>query len=392
MYLIWKKIIHICILAVSLLMLLMASVSAADADPGVFRAEGGGFKVSLPKDAHEIFRTPSSIRLIKGDQLIYIDSYILPNFLAVSMKNYSEQQIADFERLIVKIQDYPDFVLQNSVLKKKEAREVLQKKRSLLQEKQKHSERKELQIVASLKKTPTVITSDIKLPLDDDNAYSFILKHSANNAVPRNYIIGKAFQNKRDRLVVVSVSAPEVSKNAAAASLQEYLKDFDLTKAEYPDENTIIVKDLNFRIDLPTDWHAQTLRAPNIIFARSLSTVHHEECMIRGFKTKDFTSFARANAQQLPAEEKAFVEKITKYTPNVTVIKHQAVTINGINSSIMESTDSVDLKKVFVVNAYLLDRNGMAYQIRFNTDDTINYDLKINAFVNAIKSFKHNKE
>ena len=126
----------------------------------------------------------------------------------------------------------------------------------------------------------------------------------------------------------------------------------------------------------------------NVIMAKSLSTVHNDDALIRAFKTNQYADLANADAKSLPAIEKAFVDKITQYTTNVTVIKHKPVTVDGLNGSIIESTDNIDLKKVFVVNAYLFDKKGMGYQMRFNTDDTINYDLKLKAFENAILSFK----
>ena len=54
----------------------------------------------------------------------------------------------------------------------------------------------------------------------------------------------------------------------------------------------------------------------------------------------------------------------------------------------METTNSVDLKKIFVINAYFFGKDNIGYQLRFSTDDTINYEMKLKSFKNAVRSFK----
>lgn len=61
--------------------------------------------------------------------------------------------------------------------------------------------------------------------------------------------------------------------------------------------------------------------------------------------------------------------------------------MGSLNGSMSECTDSGDLKKVFVVNTYLMNARGNGYMIRYQTDDTINYDLKLKAFKQSVESF-----
>jgi len=338
------------------------------AEKAAFQPESGGYSLELPANRTEIYRTTKGIRYMVGTQLVNADIYSLPNFLSVPMKNYSAQQIADFEKFISDIEDFPGFTLEKSALDQETT--TLSKKLT--------ESKKDLS-----KFTPKLVLNE--------NYYAFTLKPPANSTVARNFIIGKAYQLKNDKLFVIRVSAPLKDKLTAQQTLSNLTNNLKVSKPKYSEDNVIAAQQMNYEITLPSGWHAFTLLADNIIMAKSLSSVHHDEVMIRSFKTQEYSNFANANEQDLPAEAAAFVEKITKFTPNVSVTKQEPITINGINGVIIESTDNVNLKKIFVVNAYFFAKDGSAYQIMFNTDDTINYDLKISAFKNAVNSFKKTK-
>ena len=66
--------------------------------------------------------------------------------------------------------------------------------------------------------------------------------------------------------------------------------------------------------------------------------------------------------------------------PNITILHHEPIIVGDLRGSLSQSTDNEDLKKVFLLNAYLLNPQGEGYVIHFQTDDTINYDLKLSAF------------
>lgn len=76
-----------------------------------------------------------------------------------------------------------------------------------------------------------------------------------------------------------------------------------------------------------------------------------------------------------------------RYTPNITILHHEPIIVGDLRGSLSQSTDNEDLKKVFLLNAYLLNPQGEGYVIHFQTDDTINYDLKLSAFKRAVQSF-----
>ena len=340
---------------VTVAVLMSFALYANAAEQTNFQPESGGYHLELPANRIEIYRTTKGIRYMVGTQLINTDIYPLPNFLAVPMKNYSEQQISDFENFISEIEDYTGFTLEKS---------------SLVQE---------TKNVGS-KFTPKLVLNE--------KGYAFTLQPPANSNITRDFIIGKAYQLSNDRLLVVRVSAPKKDKTLAQNTLSVLTHNLKISKPKYVDNNIIKAKNLNYEITLPSGWHAFTMLADNIIMAKSLSSVHNDEAMIRSFKTKSFASLANADAKTMATEESEFVEKITKFTPNVKVIKHEPIVANGINGVIIESTELVNLKKIFVVNAYFFAKDDSAYQIKFKTDDTINSDIKINAFKNAVKSFQ----
>lgn len=341
--------------AFTVAVLMSFALYAHAAEQNTFQPESGGYHLELPADRVEIYRTTKGIRYIEGTQLINTDIYPLPNFLAVPMKNYSEQQISDFEKFISQIEDYAGFTL---------------KKSSLTQSSKN----------VSNKFAPKLVL--------DEKGYAFTLQPPANSSIVRDFIVGKAYQLSNDRLLVVRVSAPEKDRVLAQNTLNVLTHNFKISKPKYIDNNIIKAKNLNYEITLPSGWHAFTMLADNIIMAKSLSSVHNDEALIRSFKTKSFTALANADAKNMATKASEFVEKITKFTPNVKVIKHESIVANGINGIIIESTELVNLKKIFVVNAYFFAKDDSAYQIKFTTDDTINSDIKINAFKNAIKSFQ----
>ena len=163
--------------------------------------------------------------------------------------------------------------------------------------------------------------------------------------------------------------------------------DLKLSKVRYTDVNLLTVPKERYHIEIPSGWRVYTVRADNVLFARSLSSVHTDNMMIREISDDSFRNLGSADASNLAQAENEFIEKITQYTPNVTILRHEPVTVGDLRGSLSESTDNEDLKKAFIFNAYLLNPAGKGYMIHFQTDDTINYDLKLKAFKQSVESF-----
>lgn len=390
---------------------LFALSTVAFAASNSFKSSGGGYRLELPESCAEVFRTNTAIRTVNGTKLISADVYSLPNFLSVPMKTYSNQQVKDFLKFIIDVQDFKDYKLDKTSEAKEKAinlhasandmhvaTNVATMKEKVAEAKLRAKASKEVNATVKAqekkdgkaeetKTEPTKTISRLVLPLND-NVYNFSMKYDGPATVVRNIVLGKVYQVNPDKVLVLKVETNEAEKIEGSKLLSELANSLKFTRASFPEHNTLVAKKLGYQINLPMGWHANTFMTENLIIAKSLSTVHKDNSLIRTFKTDQYAELANADPKNLKTVEAEFVKKITQYTPNVTVIRHKPVTIDGLNGSIVESTDSVDLKKVFVLNAYLFDKKGIGYQMRFNTDDTINYDLKLKAFENSINSFK----
>lgn len=392
-----KKSFTSLILAATVI-LSMGSYTQVSAEQRYFKPESGGYRLVIPAAAEEIYHTTTGIRFVVGKkQLVSADIYSMPNFISVPMGQYSDDQKKDLGAFIQKTLDFSDlkYLPQtisavnpvNSAAQNKKGssksgslKERLQAIRDAQDAKDKVVEAAKTDQAAA-----KAATSDLRITGGD---VSFALEAPKDSNLNRKYLTGKAYQLLNDKLLVVTVASPEAEQKIAQAGLEAVTADLKLNKPKYPDDNILTSNFLGMALELPAGWHAYTLKADNIIFARSLSSVHDDNAMIRAFKTNEFDELAKADTNSLNDAENNFVDKITKYTPNISIVKHEPVVIDGLNGSIVQFTDSDDLKKVFVVNTYLFTKDGIGYQIRFNTDDTINYDLKMQAYTSAVKSFR----
>ena len=376
-----------------------------NAEQRYYKPESGGYRLSIPAASQEIFHTTTGIRFVVGkNQLVSADIYSMPNFISVPLRQYSEDQKKDLTSFLQKTLDFSDFTFIPQAVTAKPA--LVDRKTgttAVQQEKPQGSLKNRLETIRAAQtaadttaKTETAqvksgkdakpVTASLQFGADAD--VSFALQAPKDSTLNRKFITGRAYQLLNDKILVVTVASPEAEKNIAQQGLQAVTSDLKIGKPHYPDTNVLTSNLLGMSLELPAGWHGYTLKADNIVFARSLSSVHEDNAMIRAFKTNEFSELANATSANLNEAEQAFVDKITKYTPNVSVVKHEPVVIDGLNGSIIQFTDSDDLKKVFVVNTYLFVPEGIGYQLRFNTDDTINYDLKMQAFTEAVKSFK----
>ncbi len=361
-----------------------------------YKPAANGYTLNIPAQSKEIFRTTTGIRyLTKNDLLVSADVYSMPNFISVPMKNYSYQQSKDFEKFLLNMQDYPDLTfVQDKIQPKNQApvqtpanNNITAKLRSMRSRSITPLETVDKELKAKADKEP------IKSPVLrlNETECDFTLKPGKQMEMSYDYITGKAYQLRNDKLLILRVSASKPNAALAAGLLRNLTGTLKLSKPKYPDDNQIQASILGYKLDMPFGWHAYTLKANNIIMIKSLSSVHNDEGMLRAFKTTAFANFANAGPTNIKTAEDTFVKQITKFTPNIAVTKHEAFVADGNNGCIIQSTDSDNLKKMFVVNGYLFSKDGYGYQLRFSTDDTINYDLKVHSFISAIKSFKRVK-
>lgn len=343
---------------------------AMAAAPQRYTPKSGGFTMTIPPGSTELYHTTTGVRFKVGeDFFISADLYTLPSFISVPMKQYSGEQKRELSKFLKKIQDDQDNTI---VGMDDKATGQTTDKAALLRDKL-HGKKNNPS--AQLEKEMQAGCYDFRsVPKDPEKTR-------------RPFIIGRAYQTQKNNLCVVTVRTTQANEEAGKEALKAITKDLDLKKIHYTDENILTVPNLGFQMEIPSGWRIYTLRADNVLFGRSLSSVHTDSMMIRRLSDDSFKELGSATKATINEAEKNFIEKITSYTPNITILHHEPIIVGDLRGSLSQSTDNEDLKKVFLLNAYLLNPQGEGYVIHFQTDDTINYDLKLSAFKRAVQSF-----
>lgn len=343
---------------------------AMAAAPQRYTPKSGGFTMTIPPGSTELYHTTTGVRFKVGeDFLISADLYTLPSFISAPMKQYSGEQKRELSKFLKKIQDDQDNTI---VGMDDKATGQTTDKAALLRDKL-HGKKNNPS--AQLEKEMQAGCYDFRsVPKDPEKTR-------------RPFIIGRAYQTQKNNLCVVTVRTTQANEEAGKEALKAITKDLDLKKIHYTDENILTDPNLGFQMEIPSGWRIYTLRADNVLFGRSLSSVHTDSMMIRRLSDDSFKELGSATKATINEAEKNFIEKITSYTPNITILHHEPIIVGDLRGSLSQSTDNEDLKKVFLLNAYLLNPQGEGYVIHFQTDDTINYDLKLSAFKRAVQSF-----
>lgn len=343
---------------------------AMAAAPQRYTPKSGGFTMTIPPGSTELYHTTTGVRFKVGeDFLISADLYTLPSFISVPMKQYSGEQKRELSKFLKKIQDDQDNTI---VGMDDKATGQTTDKAALLRDKL-HGKKNNPS--AQLEKEMQAGCYDFRsVPKDPEKTR-------------RPFIIGRAYQTQKNNLCVVTVRTTQANEEAGKEALKAITKDLDLKKIHYTDENILTDPNLGFQMEIPSGWRIYTLRADNVLFGRSLSSVHTDSMMIRRLSDDSFKELGSATKATINEAEKNFIEKITSYTPNITILHHEPIIVGDLRGSLSQSTDNEDLKKVFLLNAYLFNPQGEGYVIHFQTDDTINYDLKLSAFKRAVQSF-----
>lgn len=308
---------------------------AMAAAPQRYTPKSGDFTMTIPPGSTELYHTTTGVRFKVGeDFLISADLYTLPSFISVPMKQYSGEQKRELSKFLKKIQDDQDNTI---VGMDDKATGQTTDKAALLRDKL-HGKKNNPS--AQLEKEMQAGCYDFRsVPKDPEKTR-------------RPFIIGRAYQTQKNNLCVVTVRTTQANEEAGKEALKAITKDLDLKKIHYTDENILT-----------------------------------DSMMIRRLSDDSFKELGSATKATINEAEKNFIEKITSYTPNITILHHEPIIVGDLRGSLSQSTDNEDLKKVFLLNAYLLNPQGEGYVIHFQTDDTINYDLKLSAFKRAVQSF-----
>lgn len=336
---------------------------AMAAAPQRYTPKSGGFTMTIPPGSTELYHTTTGVRFKVGeDFLISADLYTLPSFISVPMKQYSGEQKRELSKFLKKIQDDQDNTI---VGMDDKATGQTTDKAALLRDKL-HGKKNNPS--AQLEKEMQAGCYDFRsVPKDPEKTR-------------RPFIIGRAYQTQKNNLCVVTVRTTQANEEAGKEALKAITKDLDLKKIHYTDENILTDPNLGFQMEIPSGWRIYTLRADNVLFGRSLSSVHTDSMMIRRLSDDSFKELGSATKATINEAEKNFIEKITSYTPNITILHHEPIIVGDLRGSLSQSTDNEDLKKVFLLNAYLLNPQGEGYVIHFQTTDTIPERLRKRGF------------
>ena len=348
---------------------------AAAAPKNTYKPASGGYTLTVPPGSKEIYHTSTGIRFTVGkDFLVSADLYTLPSFVSVPMKQYSQEQKKEFKKFLGKIQDQENDTIQDEGSSRNFGSHPSLE--GILGEK-----------LRKYRATAGGLEPKEKESKKGQDSYTYVAVPEEKLRTHRPFLIGRAYQPEKNVLLVVNVSAPENLEAAARSALQSLCSNLTLSRVKYTDVNLLTVPGMGYEMEIPSGWRMYTLRADNVLFGRSLSSVHTDGLMIREFSDDNFAELGNSSPEGLKEAEEAFIQKVTRYTPNITILHHEPISVGTLNGSMAECTDSGDLKKVFIVNTYLMNPQGNGYQIRYQTDDTINYDLKLKAFKQSVESF-----
>ena len=319
--------------AASLIWLTIHPAIPADAaSKTTFEPASGGYTLTVPPGSEEIYHTTTGIRFKVGqDFLVSADLYSLPSFISVPMKQYSAEQKKELDKFLAKIQDDQDGSISQDTPGKASGQTRAEGRRTG-------------------ENAGAPASTDRQRPIQGDT-YQFRAVPKEPARTNRPFILGRAYQPQKNSLLVITVRTTDQNADAAHQAIQAMTSDLKLSKVRYTDVNLLTVPKERYHIEIPSGWRVYTVRADNVLFARSLSSVHTDNMMIREISDDSFRNLGSADASNLAQAENEFIEKITQYTPNVTILRHEPVTVGDLRGSLSESTDNEDLKKAFIFNA-----------------------------------------
>ena len=245
--------------AASLLWLSLPWAMAGNAAPKTtYKPASGGYSLTVPAGSKEIYHTSTGIRFTVGrDFLVSADLYTLPSFISVPMKQYSSEQKKDFTKFLTRIQDQENDTIKEDGTSKDLGSApaldgILERK---LRKYRKTSGEAEPKTVEK-KKGP--------------DSYTYVAVPEEKLRTHRPFLIGTAYQPEKNVLLVVNVSAPENMEAAARQALKALTSDLTLSPVKYTDVNLLTVPGMGYQMEIPSGWRMYTLRADNVLFARSL--------------------------------------------------------------------------------------------------------------------------
>ncbi|MEG1726305.1 MAG: hypothetical protein RR089_01835 [Acidaminococcaceae bacterium] len=336
------KIIHYMLFTFLSMLLLTANVFAA---PATYKSPAGGYELTLPTERINVFSTPTELRFYHKNFLVSLDVLNLPASLkADNPSKLSGEELLTLEQLLLTTQDYPGYKVTKSQLN----------------------------------------------TVDDEGSYRLTLQNNNKLITNRDFVLAENIFSATGKLLTLRINCNLKDAAGAEQLLQTLSSNLKVSAPKEVKNNTLINNYCGYTIDLPLAWHTQTLNADNICFSVPLNDKTNTNGIIRTFATTDYATFSRAKNQELNKEETKFVERMSKFAENTTITKHKPVIISGLNGVLIEKTIKKDATTCKVIDCYLFTKSK-GYQIKFTTNDSVNYPVQLKNFTTAINSFKTNK-
>lgn len=218
--------------------------------------------------------------------------------------------------------------------------------------------------------------------------YQTFENKAADNLNNEKLLADTIFLNNK-KIFVISAFAPNTENERASQLLATILNSIKINDSKEYKTNYFKNFSEGYSIDLPINWYSKANSSQNIIQLQRANTIDNKQLTgsIRTFSTSEYAQFAKAAEPDLSKMENHFIERMTKYASNQTVINHKPININGLNGILVEKTINKQDEVINLIECYLFTANK-GYQINFSVKDKMQYDLSKNDFINSILSFK----
>ncbi|MGE4588516.1 MAG: hypothetical protein AB7E34_02970 [Acidaminococcaceae bacterium] len=214
--------------------------------------------------------------------------------------------------------------------------------------------------------------------------YQIFENKSADNPNREKLLADTIFINNKN-VFVISAFAPNAEDEKAAELLASILKSVKINKVKDIKNNYFTNIAAGYSLNLPNGCRNKSGNTYNII--QLLNEDNQDMGSLRAFMTTEYAQYAEASEPELSKLEIQFIERMTKYSTNQTIITHKPININGLNGILIEKSINNQDKITNMLECYLFTANK-GYQINFSLKDKKLYDESKKDFLDSISSFK----
>ncbi len=214
--------------------------------------------------------------------------------------------------------------------------------------------------------------------------YQTFENKSADNLNKEKLLADTIFINSKN-VFLLAAFAPSSENEKAAELLASILNTVKINDAKDLKNNYFTNIASGYALNLPNGWQSKTGNTYNIIQLQKAD--NQVMGSIRTFTTSEYAQYAKAAEPELSKLENHFMERMTKYAINQTIISHKPININGLNGILVEKTVNKQDEVINQLECYLFT-TSKGYQISFSSKDKNQYESSKKEFLDSISSFK----